>query len=88
MESVVCSTWLTIASTRPHHTVDSRRNRGVCRGWHNSACGFGGGVDFMFKVLGRFGVSLVRFEVDWDLKFGLVGVELEYGEDDVLVSVS
>ena len=42
----------------------------------------------MFKVLGRFGVSLVRFEVDWDLKFGLVGVELEYGEDDVLVSVS
>ena len=42
----------------------------------------------MFEVLGGVGILLVGFKVDGDLKFGLVGVEVEDGEDFVLVSVS
>ena len=66
MESVVCSTCLIVASTRPHHTVDAGRNRGVGRGWCNAAGGFGGGADILFEVLVGVGVSLVGFEVDGD----------------------
>ena len=88
MEYVVCSTCLTIASTGPHHTVDTGRNIGAGGGWRNAVGGFKGGADIVSEVLGGVGVSLVGFEVDGALKFGLVGVELEYGEDDVLVSVS
>ena len=70
MESVVCSTCLTISSTGPHHTVDSGQNRGVGRGWRNAVGGFRGGDIFLFKVFGGVGVSLLVLEVDGALKFG------------------
>ena len=70
MEYVVCLTCLNIASTGPHHTVDSVRNRGVCGGWRNAIGGFGGGAVFVVEVFGGVEVSLVGFEVDGDLKFG------------------
>ena len=70
MEYVFCSTCLNIASTGDHHTVDAGRNRGVGGGWCNDVGGFGGGADFLFKLLGRVGVSLMVFEVDGALKFG------------------
>ena len=70
MESVVCSTCLTIASTGPHHTVDVGRNRCVGGEWCNAAGGFGGGAVFVFGVFGGVGVALVGFKVDGDLKFG------------------
>ena len=70
MESVVCSTCLTIASTGPHHTVYVGRNIGVDGGWRNAVSGFGGGAVFVFEVFGGVGVLLVGFELDGDLKFG------------------
>ena len=70
MESVVCSTCLTIASTGPHHTVDVGRNRGVGGEWCNTVGGFGGGAVFLFEVFGGFRVALVGLEVDEALKFG------------------
>ena len=88
MESVVCLTCLNIASTGPHHMVNTRRNRCVGEGWCNAVGGFGGGADFVFEVLGKVGFLLVGFEVDGDLKFGSVRVEIEDGEDAVSVSVS
>ena len=88
MESVVCSTCLTIASTWPHHTVDVGQNIGVVGEWCNAVGGFRGGAVFVFKVFGGVGVVLVGFEVDGALKFGRVGVEVEDGEDAVSVSVS
>ena len=92
MEYVVCLICLTIASIiasiSPHHTMYAGRNRSIGRGWRNAVGGFGGGSDFLFEALGGFGVSLVGFEVDGDLKFGLVGVEVEDGEDAASESVS
>ena len=70
MEYVVCSTCLTIASTGPHHTVNTGQNRGVDGGWHNDVGGFGGCADFVFKILGRVRFSLMGFRVDGDMKFG------------------
>ena len=70
MEYVVCLTCLTIASTRPHHTVDAGHNRGVAGEWCNAVGGLGGGTMFVFKVFGVVGVAWVGFRVDGDLKFG------------------
>ena len=70
MEYVVCSTCLTIASTKPHQTVEAGWNRGVGGGWRNFVGGFRGGAIFAFEVFGGIRVSLVVFEVDRALKFG------------------
>ena len=58
------STFFTIASTIPNHTVDAGLNRGVGGGRCNNVGGLGVGDGFVFEVLGRVDVSLVRFEVD------------------------
>ena len=70
MESVFCSTCITIASIRPHHMVDTGQNRGAGGGWRNSVGGFGGGAVFVFEVFGGVRVSFMGFEVDGALKFG------------------
>ena len=70
MESVFCSTCLTIYTPGPHHTVDVRQNRGVGREWCNSVDGFRGGAVFVFDVFGGVGVTLVVFKVYRALKFG------------------
>ena len=43
---------------------------------------------FVFEVFGGVGVALMGFEDNGDLRSGLFSVEVEDGEDDVLVSVS
>ena len=68
--------------------MDVGRKIGVGENWCNAVGGFRGGAVFVSEVCGGFGVSLVEFKVDGDLKFSLVGVEVEYGEDAVLVSMS
>ena len=70
MESLVCSTCLTISPTGPHHTVDVGQNRGVGGEWRNAVSWFGGGAVFVFEVFGGVGVALMGFKVDGDLKFG------------------
>ena len=70
MEYVVCLTYLNIASTGPHHTVDAGQNRGV-GGWcRNAVGGFVRGTVFVLDLFGGVGFSLVGFNVDGALKFG------------------
>ena len=73
MEYVVCLTYINIASTGPHHIVDSGQNIGVEGGWHNSVGGFVGGAVFVFKLFGGVGVSLVGFKVDGALNLAELG---------------
>ena len=63
-ESVVCSTFFTIASTGPNHTVDSRQNICVGGGRRNAVGGFVGGSGVVYEVLGGVNISLVRFGLD------------------------
>ena len=62
MEYFVCLTYLTIASTGPHHMVDTGRNRGVGGRWRKAVGGFRGCADFVFEVLGGVGFNW------WDLR--------------------
>ena len=70
MESVFCSTCLTIYSTGPHHTVDVGRNIVVGGKVCNYIGGFGGVSVLVLEVFCGFMVALVGFKVDGGLKFG------------------
>ena len=50
--------------------MDEKQNIVLEKEWCNAVGGFGGGAMFVFKLYGRFGVALVGFVVDGDLKFG------------------
>ena len=76
------------ASTGLHHTVDIGRNIGVGGGWCNAVRGLGGCGVIVFKVFVKVGVAFLEFEVDVDINFGWVGIEVEDGEDYVEVYVS
>ena len=70
MESVFCSTCLTIDSTGPHHTVGVGRNIVVGGKVCNYIGGFVGGAVFVLEVFCGVMVALVGFKVDGGLKIG------------------